>query len=236
MASYSLDLVHSRTQAVVNLSVSSMRRFFLGDRQPNLTLRATALKRMTDLILSCLALIGLLPFLFLLAIVVRWQSPGPVLYRSLRVGRRGKLFLCYKFRTMVVGADNGKEALRSRNERLGASFKMVADPRITQIGKVLRRYSFDELPQLWNVFRGEMSLVGPRPHPLDDVQRYENGDDRRLAVTPGLTGLWQVTARNDPSFRRNIALDLEYIERRNFRMDLAILYKTIFAVLEGTGA
>lgn len=236
MSSYSFDLVHRGVQSASHLYAHRVRRFFVGDQLDETIDAPVVLKRITDLTLSFFGLVGLLPFLFVLAFLVRLQSPGPVLYRSLRVGKRGKLFVCYKFRTMIIGADDKKESLRAHNERIGASFKMADDPRITRIGKILRRYSFDELPQLWNVFRGEMSLVGPRPHPLDDVQRYEVGDDRRLEVTPGLTGLWQVTARKDPSFRRNIALDLEYIERHSFWMDLAILYKTIFAVLEGTGA
>jgi lipopolysaccharide/colanic/teichoic acid biosynthesis glycosyltransferase len=137
---------------------------------------------------------------------------------------------------MVEDADQKQVALRRKNERVGATFKMTNDPRVTAVGRFLRRYSLDELPQLWNVLRGDMSLVGPRPHPLQDVQRYEPADFKRLEITPGLTGLWQVTARRDPSFRRNIALDLEYIERRSFWVDLSILYKTIFAVIEGTGA
>jgi len=197
--------------------------------------RDSFLKRSMDLVLAFFALILSLPLLGSLAIMVRLQSRGPILYRSLRVGRYGKVFVCYKFRTMIVDADRSKEGLRSQNERVGATFKMTNDPRVTRLGRVLRRYSLDELPQLWNVLRGDMSLVGPRPHPPDDVRRYEAADLRRLQVTPGLTGLWQVTARRDPSFRRNIALDLEYIERRNLWMDLAILYKTIFAILEGTG-
>ena len=189
-----------------------------------------------DLTLSFFGLALSLPLMFIIAIVVRLQSPGPIFYRSVRIGKKGKAFVCYKFRTMIADADKEKENLRSRNERIGASFKIANDPRITSIGKFLRRYSFDELPQLWNILKGEMSLVGPRPHPLDDVHRYETGDLRRLEITPGLTGLWQVTARRDPSFRRNIALDLEYIERRSFWLDMVILYKTIFAVLDGTGA
>ncbi len=237
MSSYSFDLVHRGVQSASHQHARHIRRFFLGDIQSGETTNpATVLKRATDIALSFCALITLLPFLCALAVTVRLQSPGPVLYRSLRVGKRKKLFVCYKFRTMIVGADDSKESLRVQNERIGASFKIANDPRITRIGRILRRYSLDELPQLWNVLCGEMSLVGPRPHPIDDVQRYEEGDDRRLEVTPGLTGLWQVTARKDPSFRRNIALDLEYIEHRNFWMDMSILYKTIFAVLEGTGA
>jgi lipopolysaccharide/colanic/teichoic acid biosynthesis glycosyltransferase len=137
---------------------------------------------------------------------------------------------------MVAGADELKEKLITRNEREGAFFKMNQDPRITRAGRFLRCYSLDELPQLWNVLRGEMSLVGPRPHPLDDFAHYHLDDLRRLDVTPGITGLWQVTARRDPSFQRNMALDLEYIEKWSLWLDLRILYRTISTVLQGSGA
>jgi lipopolysaccharide/colanic/teichoic acid biosynthesis glycosyltransferase len=194
------------------------------------------IKRAMDILFSGCSLIALSPLFLILAVLIRLQSYGPVLYRSLRAGKNGRPFTCYKFRTMVEGADQKQASLRCKNERVGATFKMVNDPRVTSVGRFLRRYSLDELPQLWNVLRGDMSLVGPRPHPLQDVQRYEPSDFQRLEITPGLTGLWQVTARRDPSFRRNIALDLEYIERRNFWMDLSILYRTVFAIIEGTGA
>lgn len=195
-----------------------------------------AVKRGLDIILSLAGLLLALPVMLVVALVIRLHSPGPILYQSLRAGRKGKLFVCYKFRTMIVNADKQQENLRSQNERAGAIFKIANDPRVTAVGRFLRRYSLDELPQLWNVLRGEMSLVGPRPHPLDDVRRYAPADHRRLEITPGLTGLWQVTARRDPSFERNVALDVQYIEQRTLWMDLAILYKTIFAVMGGTGA
>ena len=137
---------------------------------------------------------------------------------------------------MVADADGMKDSLRIRNEREGPCFKIADDPRITSVGRILRRYSLDELPQLWNVLRGEMSLVGPRPHPLDDIERYRLEHFRRLDVTPGITGLWQVTARHDPSFETNMALDVEYIEQCNLWMDLQILWKTVFVVLHGSGA
>jgi lipopolysaccharide/colanic/teichoic acid biosynthesis glycosyltransferase len=137
---------------------------------------------------------------------------------------------------MIVDADRSKQKLRLLNERCGAFFKLGDDPRITKVGRFLRRYSLDELPQLWNVLRGEMSLVGPRPHPLDDFERYQLEDLKRLRVTPGITGLWQVTARCDPSFQRNVALDLEYIRGWNLWMDLKILCKTVSTVLQGSGA
>jgi lipopolysaccharide/colanic/teichoic acid biosynthesis glycosyltransferase len=194
------------------------------------------MKRAMDIALSFFGLIASSPLMLLIGAAVWLESPGSILYTSLRAGMKGRIFVCYKFRTMIVNADKHKEHLRLRNERHGPFFKMAKDPRITRFGRLLRCYSLDELPQLWNVLRGEMSLVGPRPHPLDDIRLYQPEDLRRLEITPGLTGLWQVTARCDPSFRRNVALDLEYIAHRTFWMDVAILYKTIFAVLGGTGA
>lgn len=193
------------------------------------------LKRIMDVSLATLALTVVLPLLFVVAGAVKWDSPGPVLYRSLRVGRRGAIFACYKFRTMCADADCGKPELRLRNERVGAFFKLHDDPRITRLGRWLRRYSIDELPQLWNVLRGDMSLVGPRPHPLDDVAQYSSQDMRRLMWTPGITGLWQVTARNDPSFRRCVSLDLDYMNRWNLLLDFQILARTIPVVFRGSG-
>ncbi|MGH9513863.1 MAG: sugar transferase [Terriglobales bacterium] len=193
-------------------------------------------KRIFDIVSALIGLITVSPLLALIAAFVKFDSPGPVFYSASRAGKNGRIFVCFKLRTMVCDADRMKDNLRARNEREGAFFKMACDPRITRIGRVLRRYSLDEIPQLWNVLRGDMSLVGPRPHPLDDFRLYVPQDLRRLEVTPGITGLWQVTARTDPSFKRNMALDLEYIERWNLLLDIRILYKTIFAVVRGTGA
>lgn len=136
---------------------------------------------------------------------------------------------------MVSNADELKHALRNRNERSGPFFKIANDPRITRVGRFLRRYSLDELPQLWNVLRGEMSLVGPRPHPLDDFAAYELEHLDRLDVTPGLTGLWQVTARRDSSFQKGIELDREYIRSWSLSMDIRILLQTLRAVVQGSG-
>jgi lipopolysaccharide/colanic/teichoic acid biosynthesis glycosyltransferase len=194
-----------------------------------------ALKRAVDLALGSIALALASPLMLAVAVAIRLDSSGPVFYRAPRVGRRGVVFICYKFRTMCPDADRTKAELRSRNEREGAFFKLSDDPRMTRLGRWLRRYSFDELPQLWNVLRGDMSLVGPRPHPLDDVVRYEFGDLRRLNCIPGITGLWQVTARNDPSFRRCVSLDLDYITRWSPLLDFQILAKTFPAVLRGSG-
>jgi len=136
---------------------------------------------------------------------------------------------------MVKNADDLKEALRGRNQRSGPFFKIAGDPRITRIGRFLRCYSLDELPQLWNVVKGEMSMVGPRPHPLDDVSAYTIEHLPRLDVVPGITGLWQVTARQDPSFQNGMKLDIEYIHSWSLRMDLSILLRTAGAVLRGSG-
>jgi len=194
------------------------------------------LKRVADVLLSSAGFVALFPLFATIAVLIKLDSPGPVLYCAPRVGRKGTRFSCYKFRTMVLDADARKEKLRQKNERAGPFFKIADDPRITRAGRLLRRYSLDELPQLWNVLRGEMSLVGPRPHPLDDYERYELEHLLRLDVTPGMTGLWQVTARSDPSFHRNLTLDVEYIERWSLSMDFHILAKTLSAVVRGSGA
>jgi exopolysaccharide biosynthesis polyprenyl glycosylphosphotransferase len=193
------------------------------------------LKRLVDLCGAVMALGLLSPLLAAIAILIKLDSRGPVLYAAKRAGRKGRLFRCYKFRTMVSNADELKSRLRLENERSGPFFKMASDPRITRVGHYLRRFSLDELPQLWNVVKGEMSLVGPRPHPLDDFAGYEIEDLGRLDVTPGITGLWQVTARRDPSFRRAIELDREYIRTWSLGLDLRILLKTFRAVLCGSG-
>jgi exopolysaccharide biosynthesis polyprenyl glycosylphosphotransferase len=193
------------------------------------------LKRLLDVAGAGVALIFLAPVLAVLAMLVRLDSPGPVLYAALRAGRKGRAFRCYKFRTMVRDADGLKEKLRERNRRQGPFFKITDDPRITRVGRWLRRYSLDELPQLWNVLKGEMSLVGPRPHPLDDFSEYTIEHLPRLDVTPGMTGLWQVTARRDPSFQTGMKLDIEYIHRWSLGMDLRILLRTAGVVLRGSG-
>jgi exopolysaccharide biosynthesis polyprenyl glycosylphosphotransferase len=192
-------------------------------------------KRVLDVVISSGALLATAPLMALIAILIRLDSAGPVLYTAPRVGRKARRFRCFKFRTMTARADQERERLREKNQRDGPCFKMAGDPRITHVGHFLRRYSLDELPQLWNVLRGEMSLVGPRPHPLDDVARYEIDHLRRLDVTPGLTGLWQVSARQSRSFQTNLALDLEYIQSWSLWMDLRILVKTLSVVLQGTG-
>ena len=194
------------------------------------------LKRLLDVGCAGLGLALAAPAMAIIALLIRLDSPGPVIYTAERIGAKGRRFRCYKFRSMVSDADHLKADLRAKNQREGPIFKIVGDPRITRVGRLLRRYSFDELPQLWNVLRGDMSLVGPRPHPVDDVNRYELHHYRRLDVKPGITGLWQITARNSPSFDLNIHLDLTYIENWSLRLDLHILLNTIRVLFapEGT--
>lgn len=193
------------------------------------------LKRIGDLIGAGAALMLLSPLIGIIAALIKLDSPGHVLYSAPRAGRNGQLFRCHKFRTMVSNADELKNTLRQNNERSGPFFKITGDPRITRVGRLLRRFSLDELPQLLNVLKGEMSLVGPRPHPVDDVAKYQLEHLARLDVTPGITGLWQVTARRDPSFQRGMELDREYIRKWSLGLDLRILWKTVAAVLQGSG-
>lgn len=192
-------------------------------------------KRLVDVTGAILSLIVFAPLLALIAALIKLDSPGPVLYRALRAGRKGRHFCCYKFRTMVSGADSFKSDLQKHNERSGPFFKIANDPRITRVGHFLRRYSIDELPQLWNVLRGEMSLVGPRPHPLDDLAAYQIEHLARLDVTPGITGLWQVTARRDPSFEKGMELDRQYIRTWSLASDLRIMLQTVVAIARGSG-
>jgi exopolysaccharide biosynthesis polyprenyl glycosylphosphotransferase len=194
------------------------------------------LKRVMDLTVASTLILVSAPIMLLAAILIRLDSQGTVLYSAWRVGRKGRKFRCHKFRTMIAGADAQKHGLRGKNERNGATFKIVNDPRITRVGHILRKYSVDELPQLFNVLKGDMSIVGPRPHPLDDFQHYRIDDLRRLDVLPGITGLWQVSARRDPSFERNVLLDLEYIENWSVMLDVKIILRTITEVLRGSGS
>ncbi len=193
------------------------------------------IKRAIDMVTAAVALVLLSPVLAVVAAAIKLDSPGSVFYVAPRVGRRGEVFPCLKFRSMIFNADALKAELRKHNERRGPFFKIADDPRLTRVGRFIRKYSLDELPQLWNVLCGDMSLVGPRPHPLDDYHLYSPDHLRRLDASPGITGLWQVTARRDPSWERGMALDLEYIENWSLWMDFRILLKTVPAVFEGDG-
>lgn len=193
-------------------------------------------KRILDIVCSGLALLLISPILVAISIAIMIDSPGPILYASERVGKRGHLFKCYKFRTMIPDAEARKKEIAALNERDGILFKAKNDPRITRLGRILRKYSLDELPQFLNVLRGEMSLVGPRPPIASEVERYELSHLRRLEVLPGLTGLWQIQARQNSSFERYIALDTAYIENWSFWLDLTILIRTVGVVVGGTGS
>jgi exopolysaccharide biosynthesis polyprenyl glycosylphosphotransferase len=194
------------------------------------------LKRVLDIGLSLLALLVALPFMLVIALMVRSDSEGPILYKAARIGRKGRMFTCYKFRTMVVNAEKLKQELLEQNQRDGILFKMKNDPRITRVGERLRKYSLDELPQLFNVLIGDMSLVGPRPPLASEVEKYDLAHLRRLDVLPGITGLWQVEAREDPSFDSYISLDTAYVENWSLVLDLRILARTVGVVLAGTGS
>lgn len=198
---------------------------------------AQVLKRLLDVVISFFALIALMPAFILLAIAIRVESKGPVLFRQTRIGAQAKPFTMYKFRSMYLDAEERKKELAAQNEMDGGVlFKMKHDPRITRIGRFIRKASIDELPQLWNVFRGNMSLVGPRPPVPSEVASYTLNDHRRLEVTPGITCIWQVTGRSDIPFDKQVELDSLYIESQSFMGDLKLLAKTIPAVLLGRGA
>lgn len=193
-------------------------------------------KRAFDLILTATALVLLSPVMILTAILIKLTSPGPVFYRQERMGHRCKVFLMWKFRTMEIGADRKIEDLLALNERGGPTFKLKNDPRITSVGRLLRRFSIDELPQLFNVLTGQMSLIGPRPQVLREAEVYDESARRRLSVLPGITGLWQIRGRANLSYEDMIALDLYYLENWSLALDLHILVQTLPAVLSGRGA
>jgi exopolysaccharide biosynthesis polyprenyl glycosylphosphotransferase len=198
--------------------------------------RVTWIKRAVDLVLSLSVLLALAPLFVAIALAVKVTSPGPVMYRQLRVGKDGKTFEMLKFRSMCVGAEGMMETLRDKNEASGPLFKIKRDPRITPVGRLLRRLSFDELPQLANVIRGEMSLVGPRPPLPAEVRRYEEWQLGRLQARPGMTGLWQVSGRSEVPFNDMVRLDLHYVRNWSFGLDLEIMLRTIPAVLANRGA
>ena len=194
------------------------------------------LKRLLDIALSSFALVMLSPILCAIAIAIRFDSPGPIFYSSERIGKKGRVFRCIKFRTMVRDAETMRAEIMHMNERNGILFKITNDPRITKLGRILRKYSLDELPQFLNVLHGDMSVVGPRPPIASEVREYKLNHLRRLDVTPGITGLWQVQGRRDPSFDSYISLDLAYIENWSVWLDVKIIMRTIGVVFAGTGS
>jgi exopolysaccharide biosynthesis polyprenyl glycosylphosphotransferase len=246
-----LDLVDSCHQRGVTVVVapSTMEilidraEFVAGESVPLFTLRPPvfegvdyAAKRTFDLLLSTVTLVLLSPILLALAIAVKVSSRGPIIYRSIRPGIGGVPFRCFKFRTMREHADQIQDDLEPLNELSGALFKIRDDPRLTSVGRLLRRFSLDELPQLVNVLRGEMSLVGPRPLPMRDFERLEEWHKKRYLVLPGITGLWQVSGRAELDFDDLVRLDFLYLEHWSIFLDLSILLKTVPAVLSRRGA
>ncbi|ULT59942.1 sugar transferase [Neobacillus drentensis] len=191
-------------------------------------------KRVLDVVGAFAGIILLSPFFMIVAILIKMQDPrGPIFFKQQRIGKNGERFYMYKFRSMVTNAEDLLKDLLEKNEISGAMFKMKDDPRITRVGKFIRKSSIDELPQLWNVMKGEMSLVGPRPPLPREIEEYDDYDKLRLTVIPGCTGLWQVSGRNSLSFKEMVELDIKYIFERNIWMDIKIILKT-FLVLFGS--
>ena len=204
------------------------------------------IKRIIDILLSGLAIIILSPLLLILCIAIKLDSPGPIFFSQMRVGKNGKRFKIYKFRSMYMDAEERKKELMKQNEMKGLMFKMENDPRIIGsgsdgskhgLGWFIRKTSLDEFPQFWNVLKGDMSLVGTRPPTVDEWKQYEPYHRGRLAVKPGLTGMWQVSGRSDiTDFEEVVKLDMEYVKNWNVGMDIKILFKTVGVVLKGSGS
>ena len=220
-------------------------KYDIGQPEGNLILKSVdikktpylIIKRLIDIIGSFSGMLLLFPFFLLFAILIKIDSPkGPVIFKQVRVGKNGKQFNMYKLRSMCVDAEQQLEDLLKDNEIEGAMFKMRDDPRITRIGKLIRKSSIDEFPQLWNVFKGDMSLIGPRPPLPREVEEYTNYDKQRLLVIPGCTGLWQISGRNHLSFHQMVELDLEYIRNISFITDIKILFKTVGVLFDAEDA
>lgn len=193
-------------------------------------------KRIFDFVAATCGLIILSPLMLVIAFLVKKEDHGPVFYKQIRVGRNGKLFKMYKFRSMFVNADQMLDKLKDQNDVEGPMFKMKNDPRITKIGHFIRKHSLDELPQFFNVIKGDMSLVGPRPPLQSEVAEYSEYDKQRLYVIPGCTGLWQATKRNEVGFSEMVQLDIEYIQKANFIFDLWIIWKTVKILIKPNGS
>ncbi|MDV7751306.1 sugar transferase [Enterococcus casseliflavus] len=195
------------------------------------------IKRLVDLIGSFLGLLFLSPLFAFVAYKIKKEEPkGPIFFSQKRIGKNGKIFKMYKFRSMCVGAEEQLSILLEKNEIDGAMFKMKNDPRITKIGKLIRKTSIDELPQLWNVLKGDMSLIGPRPPLIREVKLYSKYDKQRLYVKPGCSGLWQISGRNNLSFEEMVELDLKYIKNQSIIFDFKIMFKTVIVIFKDNGA
>jgi exopolysaccharide biosynthesis polyprenyl glycosylphosphotransferase len=194
------------------------------------------IKRTFDIAVGVLMALVALPFALLIALAIRLDTPGPIFFRQMRVGKHGKEFACFKFRSMVSNADELRGQIAELNESTGPLFKIRNDPRLTRVGRFIRRYSLDELPQLFNVLHGEMSLIGPRPNLPQEVDQYQEWMKKRLSVSPGLTGLWQVSGRSDLTFDEMVLLDIYYVENWSIGLDINILLRSVPAVLRAKGA
>lgn len=213
------------------------KKIHINEQQLNHQYGYRFVKRLFDMVASTIALVILSPLFLIIAICIKIDDPkGPVFYSQVRVGKDGKHFKMFKFRSMVTNADQLLEKLRSQNDVDGAMFKMKNDPRITKVGRIIRKYSLDELPQLANVVMGSMSIVGPRPPLVSEVAEYTDYDKQRLMVKPGATGMWQVGGRNDVSFDEMVALDLMYIQERSIWLDLKIMFETVKIMIIPNGA
>ena len=188
------------------------------------------IKRLIDVVCSFMGVLLLSPLFIIIAIIIKTTSKGPVFFSQKRVGKNGREFDMYKFRSMVVNAEELKEKLAAQNEMSGPMFKMKDDPRVTKVGKFIRKTSIDELPQLWNVLKGDMSLVGPRPSLPKEVAQFEDWMYKRLEVKPGLTCYWQVSGRNNIDFEDWMKLDVKYVEERNPWIDIKLIFKTVFVL------
>ena len=205
---------------------------------PKITpLHMVFLKRFTDIVGAVLGLIITALAMVILGPLIKLESPGPLFFSQKRVGRNGRIFKIYKFRSMYADAEERKKNLMEKNEMKGLMFKMKHDPRITKIGKFIRKTSIDELPQFWNVLKGDMSLVGTRPPTIDEFEQYKGYHKQRLSMTPGLTGVWQVSGRNDiKDFEEIVAMDVDYINNWSLKRDIEIILQTIRVVLTSSGA
>lgn len=230
------DIPSPMVTAQRNPDTDRFARNFQDPLIPCKTVSYRYVKRFFDIVISLVMLLFAAPFMLVAALLVKFTSPGPVIFKQVRVGMGGRLFWCYKFRSMCADAEKRKETLMHLNETDGPVFKIKNDPRVTPVGRILRKLSIDELPQLFNVLKGDMSIVGPRPPLPSEVEKYGSRERGRLAVRPGLTCLWQVSGRSSIGFDRWMELDLLYIETMSLTNDIKIVLKTVPAVLKGSGA
>lgn len=213
------------------------KSYILKEDEIHVSLFYISMKRMIDIVAAIIGLIILFPLFVFIAFCIKIEDPkGPVFFSQPRVGKGEKTFKIYKFRSMVTDAEEKLKDLITLNEVSGAMFKMKEDPRVTKIGKFIRKTSIDELPQLWNVLIGDMSLVGPRPPLIRELAQYTNYDKQRLLITPGCTGLWQVSGRSSLTFQDMVRLDLEYIIKRSLWLDIKIILKTVLLLVGSKNA